>query len=460
MVDSVLHSDFVAQLSAELGDHQAALLVDALMNSPQPTSVRLNPHKAIGTMPEGKQVAWCEWGRYLPERPRFTVDPHFQAGRYYVQEAASMFVGHLLVEALEGDIPQGIRVLDMCAAPGGKSTLYSSIVGDKGVVVANEVIRTRASVLADNVMRWGVGNTVVTSNDPSHFGSLEGWFDVVAVDAPCSGEGMFRKSEEAREEWSPDNVRLCAARQRRIMADAWKALRPGGVFIYSTCTFNRTENEDNMAWLAEEFECEHIDIECPEEWGIVRTVADVAECFHFYPHRTTGEGLFAAVVRKGGESRGNSRPPKARKSPFGVVDKQSAAMVGKYIDKQAQVYLATIGENIYAYPQAHWDDIKVVCEQMSAIYSGVRVGQLFGKKFKPDHALALSTIVNPTATPTVELSLEDAIHYFRREELGTVGELTDGLNLLLFEGAPIGYTKRIGPRTNSLMPKELRIFQQ
>jgi hypothetical protein len=201
------------------------------------------------------------------------------------------------------------------------------------------------------------------------------------------------------------------------MADAWKALRPGGVFIYSTCTFNRTENEDNMAWLAEEFECEHIDIECPEEWNIVRTVADVAECFHFYPHRTTGEGLFAAVVRKGGERRGNSRPPKARKSPFGVVDKQSAAAVGKYIDKQAQVYLATIGENIYAYPQAHWDDIKVVCEQMSAIYSGVRVGQLFGKKFKPDHALALSTIVNPTATPTVELSLEDAIHYFRREEL-------------------------------------------
>ena len=460
MVDSVLHSDFVAQLSAELGDHQAALLVDALMNSPQPTSVRLNPHKAFATPPSGESVPWCEWGRYLPERPRFTVDPHFQAGRYYVQEAASMFVGHLLMEALGGEIPQGIRVLDMCAAPGGKSTLYSSIVGDKGVVVANEVIRTRATILADNVMRWGVGNTVVTSNDPSHFGSLEGWFDVVAVDAPCSGEGMFRKSEEAREEWSPDNVRLCAARQRRIMADAWKALRPGGVFIYSTCTFNRTENEDNMAWLAEEFECEHIAIECPEEWGIVRTVANVAECFHFYPHRTTGEGLFAAVVRKGGESRGNSRPPKARKSPFGVVDKQSAVAVGRYINKQAQVHLATIGENIYAYPQAHWDDVRVVCEQMSAIYSGVRVGQLFGKKFKPDHALALSTIVNTSATPTVELSLEDAIRYLRREELAEVGELADGVNLLLFEGAPIGYTKRIGPRTNSLMPKELRIFQQ
>ncbi len=448
-------------MRAELGDHEAALLVDALMNKPQPTSVRLNPHKAFSTPPTGEIVEWCKWGRYLPERPRFTIDPHFQAGRYYVQEAASMFTGHLLREALEGDIPQGIRVLDMCAAPGGKTTLYSSIVGEKGVVVANEVIRTRASILADNMMRWGVGNTVVTSNDPSHFGSLEGWFDVVAVDAPCSGEGMFRKSEEAREEWSPDNVRLCAARQRRIMADAWKALREGGIFIYSTCTFNRTENEDNMAWLCEEFECEHVDIRCPEEWGVVRTAAgNVAECFHFYPHRTTGEGLFAAVVRKGGEGGGKSRPPKARKSPFEGVDKQTAAAVGRFIDKQAKVHLATIGENIYAYPQAHWDDVRMVCEQMSAIYSGVRVGQLFGKKFKPDHALSLSTIVSTSATPMVELSLEDAIHYFRREELGCVGELADGLNLLLFEGAPIGYTKRIGPRTNSLMPKELRIFQQ
>lgn len=373
-----------------------------------------------------------------------------------------MFTGHLLTEAFGGDIPQGIRVLDMCAAPGGKTTLYGAIVGTKGVVVANEVIRSRALTLADNVMRWGVGNTVVTSNDPSHFGSLEGWFDVVAVDAPCSGEGMFRKSEEARTEWSIDNVRLCASRQRRIMADAWKALRPGGVFIYSTCTFNRTENEDNMAWLVEEFECEHVNIECPEEWGIVRTEAGggVAECFHFYPHRTVGEGLFAAIVRKGGESGNSRRSPKARKSPFGQVDKVATVAVGKYIAPDSRVQLATIGENVYAYPAEHWSDIRSVCEQMSVLYSGVRVGQIFGKKFKPDHALALSTIVRREATPSVEVSLEDALRYFRREEIGCVGELADGVNLLLYEGAPIGYTKRIGARTNSLMPKELRIFQQ
>ena len=448
-------------MRSELGDQEAALLASALMCNPQPTSVRYNPHK-VAAIPEGERVPWCaHTGRYLPERPKFTLDPHFQSGRYYVQEAASMFTGHLLCEALGGEIPQGVRVLDMCAAPGGKSTLYSAIVGEKGVVVANEVIRTRALTLADNAMRWGVGNLVVTSNDPSHFGSLEGWFDVVAVDAPCSGEGMFRKSEEAREEWSLDNVKLCAARQRRIMADAWKALKPGGVFIYSTCTFNRAENEDNMSWLAEEFECEHIDIVCPDEWGIVRTEAGegVAECFHFYPHRTTGEGLFAAVVRKGGESRGG-RSPKARKSPFGAVDKPTTIAIKKHLNPNQEVHLASIGENIYAYPAQLWEDMRTVCEQMSVLYSGVRVGQLFGKKFKPDHTLALSTIVRRDATPAVEVTLDDALRFFRREELGCVGELTEGLNLLLFEGEPIGYTKRIGARTNNLMPKELRIFQQ
>ena len=443
-----------------MGDAEVALLVDALCSGEsQPTSVRHNPHKGI-TAPTGTPVEWCKWGHYLAERPRFTLDPHFQAGGYYVQEASSMFVGHLLWEALGGEVPTGIRVLDMCAAPGGKSTLYSSIVGDKGVVVANEVIRARALTLADNIMRWGVGNTVVTNNDPAHFaGSLEGWFDVVAVDAPCSGEGMFRKSDEARQEWSPDNVKLCAARQRRIMADAWKALRPGGIFIYSTCTFNRTENEDNMAWLSEEMGAEHIDIEAlPEEWGVVRTTGGVAECFHFYPHRAKGEGLFAAIVRKGGEG-ARSKSPKARKSPFTEVDKKSLGTIEAVLGQPKSMKIVAIGESIYAYPADHWADIRTVCEQMSVIYSGVRVGELFGRKFKPDHALALSVALRREAFEVVEVSLEDALHFLRREELENIGALAEGINLLTFEGQPIGFAKRIGARTNNLMPKELRILQ-
>ncbi len=444
----------------QMPEEEAQRLVAALDGTPHPTSIRVNPHKPYPA-PEGRAVGWCRWGHYLAERPSFTRDGHFQAGGYYVQEASSMFVGYLLEQALGGEIPEGLRLLDMCAAPGGKSTLYSTIVGLRGVVVANEVIRSRALTLADNITRWGVGNTVVTSNDPSHFaGSLEGWFDVVAVDAPCSGEGMFRKSEEARTNWSLDNVKLCATRQRRIMADAWASLREGGIFIYSTCTFNRAENEANMEWLCEEFECEHIAIECPEEWNIARTEGGVAECFHFYPHRTEGEGLFAAIVRKGGNGSSHHKNPKARKTPFGEVDKKAVREISQYLQGDMEFHFATIGESVYAYPTPLWADMRTVCEQMSVLFSGVKVGEMFGKKFRPDHSLALSAWINKGAFATTELSAEDMLRYFRREELSCVSDLHEGVNLLLYEGQPTGFTKRIGARTNSLLPKELRILNQ
>lgn len=456
-----MNSDFRELLREQLPEGEIAALLEALESAPQPTSIRLNPHK-VYPAPEGAPVPWCHWGSYLAERPSFTRDGHFQAGGYYVQEASSMFVGHLLWQALGGEVPEGIRLLDMCAAPGGKSTLYSSIVGTKGTVVANEVIRQRALTLSDNIIRWGVGNTVVTSNDPEHFArSLAEWFDVVAVDVPCSGEGMFRKSEEARENWSLENVNLCAARGRRIMAEAWESLREGGIFIYSTCTFNRQENEDNMEWLCSQMECEHIEIECPEEWNIARTRAGEAECFHFYPHRTKGEGLFAAIVRKGGSESGRRRAPKARKNPFSEVERKLLKTTGleNYLATSNQKFhFAAIGESIYAYPEAHWEDVRTVAEQMSVLFSGVKVGELFGKKFKPDHSLALSAWLNREAFSTVELTEEDMLRYLRREELSCVASLKEGINLLLWEGLPLGFTKRVGARTNSLLPKEWRIF--
>lgn len=454
----MINPDFVALLREQLPEEEVAALVASLESGTQPTSIRVNPHKPH-TAPEGEAVAWCRWGRYLPERPSFTRDGHFQAGEYYVQEASSMFVGHILEQALGGEIPEGIRVLDMCAAPGGKSTLYSSIVGTRGVVVANEVIRQRALTLSDNILRWGVGNTVVTSNDPEHFASsLEEWFDVVAVDAPCSGEGMFRKSEEARDNWSLENVRLCEARGRRIMAEAWRALRPGGIFIYSTCTFNRAENESNVEWLCGECECEKIAIECPEEWGITRTEAAEGECFHFYPHKTEGEGLFVAVVRKGGEGGTKRKSPKARRNPFGEVDRKVALEMSRYLISTQEYHFASVGESIYAYPKHLWGDIRTVSEQMSVLFSGVKMGEMFGRKFRPDHSLALSVWLRREAFPSVELSEEDMLRYLRREELGCISELKEGVNLLLWQGSPLGLTKRIGARTNTLLPKEFRIF--
>ena len=247
----------------------------SVLDGTPPVSVRWNPYKTQSPA-EGIPVAWCRYGRYLPERPSFTTDPLFHAGAYYVQEASSMFVEHLLRSTTE---PEGARILDLCAAPGGKATLYSTLAGGDGIVIANEVIRSRALILADNIRKWGIGNTMVTNNDPAHFAGLGEWFDAVAVDAPCSGEGMFRKSPEARGEWSEANVRLCAARQRRIVSDAWAALRPGGVLIYSTCTFNRTEDEENVRWIAEELGGEDAGAMVPPDWGIEEREAGGVRCF-------------------------------------------------------------------------------------------------------------------------------------------------------------------------------------
>ena len=229
-----------------------ALVAFSAFDSPASVAVRKNPFKD-GTCPEGREVPWCRHGRILPERPQFTLDPHFHAGAYYVQDSSSMFVGHAFRELLGSmDVPVGrpVRVLDLCAAPGGKTTDIAASLreafGDGFLLVSNEVMKARAGVLADNVALWGDPNVVVTSDDPSAFAALPGFFDIIVADVPCSGEGMFRKDEEAQRQWSEDNVALCAARQKRIVADVWPALKQDGLFVYSTCTFNVYENDGNV----------------------------------------------------------------------------------------------------------------------------------------------------------------------------------------------------------------------
>ena len=281
-------AEFINGLIESLGPERAGRVVSALAEDPE-VSVRVNPFKCsvedlrahFGPL-AGDPVAWApEEGFYLRERPSFTLDPLFHAGAYYVQEASSMYAGCLFDKAVSQlGRKSGLKVLDLCAAPGGKTTQLLSHLDDASILVANEVVPSRATVLAENVARWGCANVAVTNSDPSAFTALRSFFDVMVVDAPCSGEGMFRKDERAVVEWSPDNVRLCAARQRRILGDVWPALMPGGFLIYSTCTFNRTEDEDNVEWI------------CSELKG------SCLEMRHFYPGEDRGEGFFAALIRK------------------------------------------------------------------------------------------------------------------------------------------------------------------
>lgn len=381
------------------------------------------------------------------------------AGAYYVQEPSSQFVEHLVREAMgdeDGELPEGMRILDLCAAPGGKTTLYSTLAGPGGLVVANEVIRQRTSVLTDNVRRWGIGNVAVSSGEARDLAAYRHWFDVLAVDAPCSGEGMFRKNPDARGEWSRSNVELCAARQRRILADAWDALRPGGVLIYSTCTFNRRENEDNVSWLAANFAVEPVEIDVPDKWGIEQGEVGEIRTFRFYPHLVRGEGFFAAAMRKA-DSRLKCETPRARREPLVELNRPESRPLSGWVAAPDAMKFARIGDNYYGFYRPQYQAIAALAGGLNIIYSGVCLGQLFGGKLRPDHALALFHDKARDVAAVTALSREEALDYLRKREFANVSRLADGLNLLTHEGLPIGWTKRIGHRTNTMLPGSFRI---
>ena len=452
-----LPSRFVERLEAQLGAAEAQRLTAAL-DTPPPVSIRLNPAK--GPLPrEDVQgaVPWCGAGRYLRERPSFTFDPAFHAGAYYVQEASSQFVGQLLPPDAAG-----MRLLDLCAAPGGKTTLYASAVGPEGLVVANEIDRKRMQVLADNVRKWGTGNIVVTGCDPQRMTGLDGWFDVVAVDAPCSGEGMFRKDDGARAEWSEQQVVRCAARQDGILQAAWRMLRPGGTLIYSTCTFNREEDEGALerllAALGEEEVEAAPEVAVPAAWGIACGQTGPFRTFRFYPHRLAGEGLFAAVARKAAEAP-RSRPAKGRRSPIEAVDRPTRQELSRWVQQPETMRFGQAGGTCYAWHEAQAEAVAQIASLWPVCYSGVAMGQLFKGQLKPDPALACFVGLERSALPAAELTETEAIAYLRKQEVAAE-RFAEGMNLVCREGRPLGFAKRIGGRVNNLYPNGLRILRE
>lgn len=290
-------AEFVKMMNENLGEERASSVLASLEGAPV-ISVRVNPFKIplerlrahFGPI-AGEAVPWAaDEAFYLTERPSFTLDPLFHAGAYYVQEASSMFVGRLFDTAAGELGGEPLKVLDLCAAPGGKTTQILSHLNGCGHLVANEVIGSRVPILAENVAKWGCGNVTVANSDASCFGKAAGGrgglsYDIIVTDVPCSGEGMFRKGAQAQDNWSVNNVMLCASRQKRIVSDVWPALREGGFLIYSTCTFNRYEDEDNVEWI-----CNELGAECLKQR-------------HFYPGEDRGEGFFTALLRKSGDFR-------------------------------------------------------------------------------------------------------------------------------------------------------------
>ncbi len=446
---------FTERMRKQLGAEEAERLFAAL-DSVSPVAVRLNPAKCgdEGVWSDGEVIEWSANGRKLKERPSFTLDTAFHAGAYYVQEAASQFIDYII----SGEELQGKRVLDMCAAPGGKSTIYSTAVGIDGLVVANEYVRTRANVLADNVRKWGMGNVLVTNNAPEHIAQFEGWFDLVAVDAPCSGEGMFRKEEVAREDWSEDAVKMCAARQLSIVREAWQSLKEGGLFIYSTCTFNDDEDEGVLESFIDEmgevFEPSR-KIEVDEKWGVVVGEVGVFQTFRFFPHKTDSEGLFVAVARKAESA--TQRTPKARKKVMQEVDKTSRKELSRWLQESDKYTYAMVADTIYAYRTEQFKAVQALSEGLTAIYSGVAMGQIFKGKLKPDWALSQYVDLERKAVAVVELTEEDALNYLRKRDIA-VGDMVDGMNLVTHNGRALGFAKRVGARCNNLYPNSLKIM--
>ncbi|MGZ3764774.1 MAG: methyltransferase RsmF C-terminal domain-like protein [Mucilaginibacter sp.] len=424
--------------------------------SESPTSIRLNPFK-ISSIKGDSRVPWCNEGFYLDSRPSFTFDPLFHAGCYYVQEASSMFIDHIL-HYINKD-SDGIKVLDLCAAPGGKSTLINSALKSNDLLVANEIIKTRVPVLTDNLTRWGTSNSIVTNNDPKDFGRLKGFFDIILVDAPCSGSGMFRKDPAAMNEWSEANVNLCHQRQERILADIYPSLKEDGYLIYSTCSYSVEENEDILDWLCTEFELESVRIPVEVEWGIVESQSTQKQAwgYRFYPGKVKGEGLFAACLQKK-ESSGevsNTKYKDHQKANFKEID-----VVKPYINDPDNYYYFKVNDDWLAIDREHRHNLGILQQYFYIKKSGVRMGKMAGKDLIPDHELALSLIINKDHFLQTELSKQQAIQYLQRESITDLEIPDKGWSLMNFEGHALGWAKLLPNRINNYYPKEIRIFSK
>ena len=408
-----------------------------------PISIRVNVK--IDYLPSEDTVAWCDKGYYLNERPLFTADPFFHAGVYYVQEASSMF----LYQAVKQYFENANSVLDLCAAPGGKSTLLSQTLSEKSLLVCNEVIRSRAYILAENIIKWGNPNTIVTNNEPKDFANLPGFFDAVVIDAPCSGEGMFRKDANAIKEWSEKNVVLCADRQRQILSDVWDTLKTDGVLVYSTCTFNREENEENVKWICEELGADVLKIDLQGNPDIV--TSDFG-C-RFYPHKTKGEGFFLSILRKTSEQNRSSKIKIDRKT----IKQLDIDFIKPFTLLEPERWVILNDDNyIKAYDKERLNDFLVLNKFLNPMHSGILLGEMKGRDFIPSTCFAFSKKINRNSCESVEVDYRTAISFLKNEAIQLPDEKR-GYLLICYKNIALGWVKNVGNRCNNLYPQEWRI---
>ena len=444
----MLPQQFITQLQQLLPDEWQAL-ADAITSTEPSVSVRVNTRRGVEVPHGAEQVPWCPIGFYCPQRPAFTFDPDLHSGRYYVQDAASMFIHHVL-RSLTGDTP--LCYLDLCAAPGGKTTAAIDALPEHSLVVANEIVPARARTLHGNVVRWGYPGAVVTNAAPKAFAKLSNAFDIIAADVPCSGEGMMRKDDEAIQQWTPELVRDCAERQRQIVDDVWPALRPGGVFIYSTCTYNRLENELMVEYIMSRYGATPVNVTVDPAWGIMPAIDAQLPAYRFMLHRTRGEGLFMAVLRKPEQattSKKPTTPTTSRKQP-------QATQAAQWLARPDDFAITTLNDTVVAIPRQWHELVQRLRDTLPMLLGGVTLATVKGKKLVPDHCLALSTALRSDAFATCEVDYATALRYLRGEAI-TI-DTPAGYTLITHRQAPLGWVNNLGNRANNLYPKPLRIL--
>lgn len=440
--------EILLQDLAQIPGFDKELFIEAHQSLPV-TSIRLNPAKPGSLYTGNAEVPWCPEGRYLADRPLFTVDPLYHAGAYYVQEASSMFLNHMFRQLLPER--NNIRVLDLCAAPGGKSTLIASLLDAGSLLVSNEVIRTRASVLEENMTRWGHMNTWVISNDPKDIGKLERYFDVIIVDAPCSGSGLFRKDERALTDWTEANVNLCSQRQQRILADVWPALKQNAILIYATCSYSTAEDEHIVDWMGDSFEAETLRVDIPAAWGITETITPENQfCgYRFFPYKTQGEGFYISAVRKTSEQ-------KILKTPrFKLAnDSKAKEQCRHLLESNNWLCLPENNEYIAIHP-AHETDLNILQQHTYLRKTGLKLGSPVKNDWIPAHDIALS-IDKAKGLSSIETTKEQALKFLKREEFILDG-LQKGWYVVTYNGLGLGWIKALGNRINNYLPKHWRI---
>lgn len=436
---------FIEMLSSLPGHEGVA---QALTTEVSPISIRLNPLKPVDCADLSADIVpWEPNGRYLSERPQFTFHPGLYAGCFYVQDASSMITSEA-IRRIIGDSSEPLLYLDACAAPGGKTTAALSVLPRGSFVLANEYAPDRCKALIENLERWGTGAYAVSRDDARNLGKIDAFFDIAAIDVPCSGEGMMRKNETAVTQWSEGLIESCAALQRQIADSVYEAVKPGGYLIYSTCTFNTKENEDNIRYIRDSLGAEPVDLRLDDFPGVLPGLDPELPSARFLPGKVRGEGQFIAVFRK----------PEADEAPRlpRLASPKKAQRLPDWLNGDFTAFAGKDGD-LYAVPTQRAPFVSHLARTVNLVSPGMHCASTKGRDLVPAHGLATNVALRKDAFPAVEVDYPTAILFLRGETIKLSDGTPRGIVLLTHEGHSLGWAKNIGSRANNLVPASRRI---